>query len=481
METELPVTFPDDVLEDILGRLPARSLAASRQVCKAWCSMVDDRQLLLRLRHLLPHAVHVLFVNYVDHSKPHFFARPTSPSTAIRHRIDGRFRFIVRRRRNSRYPVITDRRWYTVVDHCNGLILISHDHLGPDKTMYLCNPATRRWARLPPPCPRSFFGRTFVVFDPAAASPPRYEVLWTQREPENPKGNKNIRRYLAGLDARGADDDGESTEAELEMEYDSWRLTEWPPLRWMWREFSSRTGRWEDRVFVREGEAAGTLGDLFLREWDYIFQPRWRYVAYWQGALYVHCRGEYVSRLSLANNRYQVIKSPIDLATCSKKVISFLGKSEKGVYFGTIDACQLDVWILDESHGQTQWALMHHSALKPDAWKKENCYERSRVRPWILDDDSAKEKRRRSSLEQNVEWDSDDDNVIDDADVDPYGDIYFLGFHPYKEVIFLSDLCSGVAYHLDTCKTQYLGKLSLGVYNRGLDVSFVYTPCVIGV
>ncbi|CAO2145003.1 unnamed protein product [Urochloa humidicola] len=208
-------------------------------------------------------------------------------------RFEGRFQFIVRRRRNSRYPVITDRRWYTVLDHCNGLVLLSEDHMGPDKCMYLCNPATRRWARIPPPCPRSFFGPTFIVFDPASVSPPCYKVLWTQREPENPK-------------------------AELEEEFNSWRLTEWPPSRWSWREFSSTTGRWVERVLVREGEAAGTLGDLILREWDYVFHPRWRYDAYWQGALYVHCNGEYVSRLSLEKNRYQVIKSPIDLDTCSE-------------------------------------------------------------------------------------------------------------------------------------------------------------------
>jgi hypothetical protein len=83
----------------------------------------------------------------------------------------------------------------------------------------------------------------------------------------------------------------------LAEEYNSWRLTEWPPSRWAWREFSSRTGRWEERVFVREGSAAGTLGDLLLhKKLPYSYHHRWRYAAYWQGALYVHCRGEYVSR-----------------------------------------------------------------------------------------------------------------------------------------------------------------------------------------
>jgi len=80
-------------------------------------------------------------------------------------------------------------------------------------------------------------------------------------------------------------------------EYNSCRLTPWPPARWAWQELTPRTGRrWEEKVFVRDGEAAGTLGDLMLRGDSYIFHPPWRYAAYWQGALYIQCRGEYISR-----------------------------------------------------------------------------------------------------------------------------------------------------------------------------------------
>jgi hypothetical protein len=68
--------LPDDVLAAILGRLLPRGLAAARCVCTAWRDLVDDRRLLLR-----PHYVHGLFINYVDHNKPHFLARP-SASTA---------------------------------------------------------------------------------------------------------------------------------------------------------------------------------------------------------------------------------------------------------------------------------------------------------------------------------------------------------------------------------------------------------------
>ena len=42
-------------------------------------------------------------------------------------------------------------------------------------------------------------------------------------------------------------------------------------------------------------------------------------------------------RFSLQDGKYKVIKSPIDLAECkSDDVRSFLGRSEKGVYFAAI-------------------------------------------------------------------------------------------------------------------------------------------------
>ena len=48
--------------------------------------------------------------------------------------------------------------------------------------------------------------------------------------------------------------------------------------------------------------------------------------------------------------KYKVIKSPIDLAECKNDVRSFLGRSEKGVYFAAIDPMDiLRVWILRES------------------------------------------------------------------------------------------------------------------------------------
>ena len=109
--------LPNDLLVDVLGRLPARSLAASRRVCKAWRDLVDEWWLLLRLRCLLPHSLRGLFINYQNYKRPHFFAR-LAPAGAGDGGppIDSRFDYIARAReeRNS---------CYEVMDHCNGLVL----------------------------------------------------------------------------------------------------------------------------------------------------------------------------------------------------------------------------------------------------------------------------------------------------------------------------------------------------------------------
>ncbi|GJM96126.1 hypothetical protein PR202_ga12938 [Eleusine coracana subsp. coracana] len=116
------------------------------------------------------------------------------------------------------------------------------------------------------------------------------------------------------------------------------------------RVFSSGTGQWENRTYVREGEAAGTVsttrfGDFYKH-----------HAAYWKGELYVHCESDFVIRISLSNGKFQVIKPPE-----GRKLSIFhglyLGKSEKGVYCALVDdedsLCRLSVWILKEISGRS--------------------------------------------------------------------------------------------------------------------------------
>lgn len=205
----------------------------------------------------------------------------------------------------------------------------------------------------------------------------------------------------------------------------------------------------------------------------------------------------FLCRLSLSNDTYTIIKSPI----CNWDVHSFIGKSKGGVYFAAIDRkAYLRVWILSETADKrtAEWLLKHQSALDPHAWWRSTRIKGDRQNstspgPWIMDIcHNGMRKKAAYDYDDCLDWDSDDDYILDipnneeereeeedDEDWDHGAEIDFLGFHPYKEVIFLG---SGptVAYHWNSGKVQHLGEAYPRTYNRGFFESFVYTPCLIG-
>ncbi|XP_051196904.1 uncharacterized protein [Lolium perenne] len=97
--------------------------------------------------------VHGIFINYVDHGRPHLFARPTSSRT-----VDAMLDFLPDDDRL--------RLWWSVLDHSGGLLLC-------DMTVELCvcNPATRRWTLIPR-LQRQREGKSgvYLAFDPAAST-----------------------------------------------------------------------------------------------------------------------------------------------------------------------------------------------------------------------------------------------------------------------------------------------------------------------
>ncbi|OEL38215.1 hypothetical protein BAE44_0000768 [Dichanthelium oligosanthes] len=146
--------LPDDLITDVLRRLPRRSQAASRCVCRAWRDLVDARRLLRA--DLLPRSVGGIFMNYCALYSPEFLCRPTTTGASI----SGDLEFI---------PGFSE-----VVDHCNGLLLCTETSGGHG---YVANPATQRWARLPPPPDHdaSPYQIKCLVYDPAVS--PHYEVF----------------------------------------------------------------------------------------------------------------------------------------------------------------------------------------------------------------------------------------------------------------------------------------------------------------
>ncbi|KAJ1254572.1 hypothetical protein BS78_04G257400 [Paspalum vaginatum] len=140
--------------------------------------------------------------------------------------------------------------------------------------------------------------------------------------------------------------DPESEEAMAEVASELW-----PPSPYLFHVFSSRTGLWEERPFLRDGEAAGTIGDVGLGK------PLQS--AYWGQALYVLCSNSFILRISLSKDEYQVIRIPADADVKS------IGKSEKGLYIaGYADDSCLKVWVLNESCHEHEWVLRHNKELR---------------------------------------------------------------------------------------------------------------------
>jgi hypothetical protein len=217
-----------------------------------------------------------------------------------------------------------------------------------------------------------------------------------------------------------------------------------------------------------------------------------------------------------------------------------IARSKKGVYivasnmYWPRDKYLLRVWILNESCGQVEWMLKHDIDLKHvlaghhfygrDQWiledinynlfRSSGCQQDSKKATtkenteWNSDEDVEEEdmvhhigylEDKKVVVEKKLVWNSNNDNalnyggMIEDyySDEDHYGDsrnadIRILGFHPYKEILFLSAserIC--LAYHLNGSKIEDLGNIYPKEYIHFKDLaneqekiqSFPYTPC----
>ncbi|CAO2042779.1 unnamed protein product [Urochloa humidicola] len=549
MATEL-AAITDDALADALRRLPARSLAAARCVCKSWRGVVDGRGLLLP--HLLPHSVRGIFINYIDHHRPHLFAHPSSSTSS-----GGRSPFAEIDDMLIFLPNDGDRDWWSVMDHCDGLLICDIEW---ESRLCVCNPATRRWTLLPPRAEGLCgYAGAHLMFDPAVS--PHYEVVLIPAVPKEPlhwkvKNKKRqcslpppqheidgpfwIHSLFSLPDDTETQQDGEefqqpavgfhldslfsspddtlllgetqqdgeefqtameSSAAPPQSAYvdkfededvdkepdDPYRLMEWPPSPWQLNVFSSRTGQWEARHFIREGEPVGTVEDMRL---DRLGWTRRRCTTvYRNGALYVHCQGPFVMRLSLSSDKYQVINTPTNI----ERARPYLGISEKEVHFGIVHEGQLQVWILKESYRKIEWVFKYQNDLRCYAQYVASLYKhgRSKVGPWIIKEHNISVHTSNNTADETLskegfEWDSDNDDIIS---INVGGENYWesfdiLGFHPYKKVVFLAEPFRTVAYHMNTTKAQYLGNSRPNCYyhnhTNGIYESFVYTPCMIG-
>ncbi|TVU45667.1 hypothetical protein EJB05_05160, partial [Eragrostis curvula] len=355
--------LPQDALVAILSRLAPRSLAASRCVCKEWRATVDAR---CKLRaDLLPLSLGGIFVS-LSHvpAAPAFFARPSMAC-----KIAGKLERYV----ETEYPAD----FVSIKNSCNGLLLLGSGHV--------VNPATRQWACLPPspPMPNGLEGicydsDMYIVFDPTVS--PYYEVLLLPYVPRDFHFKNNLLEETA-----------------------------WPPSPCIIQVFSSRTGRWEQRSFILEGEPAVTIANVKSSSEPHTY----RHAVYWRETLYVHCKGDFLMRLNLSDDNYQVIKLPTVTAGDQYDQL-YLGKSKNGVSLARVNIyqCRLQIWFLNEFDHKTEWVLKNSMNLKALSKHYSQNYDGRATGNWILQDDNNDDESKGPIEETSFDWNSDDDNAL---------------------------------------------------------------------
>ncbi|XBI43894.1 hypothetical protein VPH35_108611 [Triticum aestivum] len=395
------------------------ALAAARPPC------ADDKapwRPIIGRRYLNTHKVHDLFINYIDHERPHLFARP-SPNSMI----DAMFDFL---------PSDNHMRfWWSVLDHNNVLLLCD---MGTYE-LCVCNPMTRRWTLIPwawwP------VGGIYLAFDPAMSPQDKVLVIPVIPGPEELTRRADEKGRIEKPPSLGPPYVNEDNDTCRLME------SEWPPTPWTLNVFSLETSEWQERTFAGQGQPAGTVRDMLVDRVEPTYGgPRQCYAVYHQGVLYVHCRGSFVLRLTLSNGTYQVIKAPTYNEE-KRQVKPYLGISEKGVYFGVI-----------EEAGQMEWILRHEDGLS-------HCGQH--IRKYV---DAAT-----TLPKERYEWDSDNDDFFT---------IRFGADGDWEVVYLTADMFEVVAYHLSDSKIQYLGysrpKSYYCNWTNGIYDSFVYTPRMVG-
>ncbi|KAM3208033.1 hypothetical protein ACQJBY_062997 [Aegilops geniculata] len=245
--------------------------------------------------------------------------------------------------------------------------------------------------------------------------------------------------------------------------------------------FSSKTGLWKEKSFIRQGDSAGTIAEVRSA-----YEPFYS-AAYWKGALYVHCEKDSVFRINLLHDKYQVIKLPKGKEGYHKVRI---GKSKNGVYSVLREGlCTFQIWFLDESHGQTEWVLKSDINLQPAeknyAWNELDdgpwSLQSDDQRDWVLKNDVNLEPVdgiRGATVHDDFEWDTDNECIIGTTDWEKNENpTYFhcLGFHPYKEILLLHGALRTVACYFDSLKFRDLGKMDYG-YGE-IRESFPYASC----
>lgn len=152
-------TLPDEIVWEILVRLPTKVLLRCRVVCRSWCDIISAANFLLAHHKRQPSLPLAFFCGEL--------------SSCSRQVVDAAIdAFDLRQSPAKRQPVLRFndynlRRQFSIHASCDGLILLSVSN----GSFYICNPTTRQWRTLP-----SLNGTCVVGMYPHG-TPPEYRIL----------------------------------------------------------------------------------------------------------------------------------------------------------------------------------------------------------------------------------------------------------------------------------------------------------------
>ncbi|KAK3130862.1 hypothetical protein QOZ80_6BG0498920 [Eleusine coracana subsp. coracana] len=133
--------IPDELVRDILLRLPPASILRSRSVCKAWLRLTTCPEFVLEHYRRQPALPLVSFLRDAG-------GEPVDAADCCVEALDlcaDGFRSV------ARFTDARDRCGsFRVLGSCDGLLILTFED-----RVYVCNPATRQWTRLPTPLPSS--------------------------------------------------------------------------------------------------------------------------------------------------------------------------------------------------------------------------------------------------------------------------------------------------------------------------------------
>lgn len=135
--------IPEELVRDILLHLPCRSILRFRAVCKAWLRLTSCPEFALEHYRRQPELPLISFLR--DSGGGHVDAADCCLEALDL--LADEFRSV------ARFTESRDRcGGFRVLGSCDGLLLLTYEH-----RVYVCNPATHQWTRLPTPLPSSSF------------------------------------------------------------------------------------------------------------------------------------------------------------------------------------------------------------------------------------------------------------------------------------------------------------------------------------